>query len=108
MLLPMSLIFTLDSMYKETKARAIPMLKARRDAFGHLSFKEAFCSFQLDITTVTSKEYITFSTSLVVHDSGSYGILTLIPWAFHGTHKEADIVGVIKEMRRRDRGICLI
>ena len=86
-----SLTSTLDSMYKEAKAWVICKLKARRYAFGLLGYREAFCSHQLDMTTVASTEYITIPTSFVEHDSGDLETLTLVTRAFGGTHKEADI-----------------
>lgn len=97
---PASLTSTLESIYQEAKARVIHKLKGCRDAFSVLGYREAFCSLRVDLVTVARTEYITISTSFISHDSGDLEMLTLRTRGFRGAHQEADIVRVIKEVRR--------
>ena len=95
---PSTLNAVLDNMYEETKAKVIEALTSRYEAFRRVGYTGGFCSLQLDMTTVSNREFITFSTTLIDDQTGEQATYSLCTRVFRGTHKEEDIVRSVKQV----------
>lgn len=96
---PETLDAELDNIYMETRSSVIQELAARHKAFVEVGYAGAFCSLQLDLTTVANQEFATVSTTIIHHVTGEQETYSLCTRVFVGSHKEPDIKKFIEEVR---------
>lgn len=86
-----SLDETLSEISLEVKGAVIEVLRSLHSEFKTGGYSGAFCSLQLDITTLASQEYCTASVSVPGPGSNVVVHLSLAARVFPGAPKEADV-----------------
>lgn len=82
---------TLDTLYERVKTNVQNDLRSLREECESLGYSGGFLGAQLDLTTVASEEYITFSVSYVKKGCTNVSRVALATRAFPGTHTSDDI-----------------
>ena len=90
----------LGTLYERVKNNVLDGLRSFREECLAVGYPGAFLGAQLDLTTATGEEYITFSLSYVKKGSSDDSCVALATRAFPGTHAADEIKPWIENVRR--------
>lgn len=89
----------LIQLFVDSKASIIGDLANLYRGYGQHGYRKGNCSLQLDLTTISNKEYCTASVSVIKAGEVEPEHLSLATKMFEGTHKQADVSKWIREAR---------